>query len=62
MEDNGFVFFIGLVVISIATGSQFGSVYGFYVLGTGFILVSLLNYLNGGAKFQDVDNKRNDKG
>ena len=46
--DNGFLFFVGLVVISIAIGVEFKTTYGFGVLGIGLISVSLLSYLNKG--------------
>lgn len=46
--DNGFLFFVGLVVISIAIGVEFKTTYGFAVLGIGLILMSLLSYLNKG--------------
>ena len=47
------LFFIGLIIVSIAIGSISGSVdYGFALFGMGLMFVSALNYLNGGEKLK----------
>ena len=43
----GYLFFVGLVITSVATGSLFVPAAGFLVLGIGIMLVAILGYLNG---------------
>ena len=49
MNNSGFVFFIGVVVVSISIGTEFKATYGFAVLGIGLMGMSLLSYLNNGV-------------
>ena len=43
----GYLFFVGLVITSVATGSLFVPAAGFLVLGIGIMVLAMLGYLSG---------------
>lgn len=48
---SGFLFLVGLIIVSIALGGHFGAVVGFTILGSGVMLLGIiygiLDYLDG---------------
>ena len=45
-NDTGFLFFVGLLIISIAIGTEFTTFMGWIVLGIGIMFASLIKHLN----------------
>jgi hypothetical protein len=54
-------YFVGLFILGVTAGTQYGAHVGFYIIGAGTLVLSVmglfLNYLDSGPKFQDVDKR-----
>lgn len=64
-ENEGWVFMVGLIIVSISVGFLSSMAWGFFTFGVVLVAIalisSMLKYLDSGSKVQDVD-KRREKG